>query len=777
MTAGPRRLHPAVPVAAAGALTWLLLAAPILPSARQLGERDTARLLYPVERTVASALRAGRLPFWDPRIECGSSILGQVTPAALHPFALLYLPLPFDLAFKLEHLLALLLGGIGAALFAAQLGASRWAALLAGIAFGGCGALVSSASGQLPYALGPAAAPLGVAGLLWFLRAPSAFRLLASAVALSLCVYGGDPQSFGIAVLVGLVLAALERPRAKRLASALAWAACALLLSAPAVLPAVPQLRRSVRREGISESDRRRFSAQPVRLLGLAVPLAFDATDPVPGKTGNPYSEFIARQPGEPFLSSICLGVPALLFAAAAARRRRALPLLAISLVLVLASTGPKGHVQPILEAVIPGWKLFRYTEKFLLHTSWLLAAAAAIGAEATLLGERRHARTLALVAAAVALVGFAALYLPLGPAGTILERASQTGYTHEASVAARFLDSLRSGVLQAAALSAVVAGVAFLRLGREASQVPLALAAAAAAASALIAPPLRTVSTSLYKGTSSTGRKLFELAGPSEGRWRVWNASQLLPALASPEVIAGLNPDEQRLIVWREGELPQLQALDGIEGAAGYFSALDSDYRDVLVKATIPALDILGIRFYIAEPGTPEFHHAKMKSPSGFGILQRPPTPRAFLVHRTRAARDSAEAIAALPSIRVFEEALVFSGAPILDGAGTKTAVPLRRPFPERIEASVEAPKQGLLVVAEHYDPGWRAQVDGRDVPVYATDVIVLGIPVPEGHHEVRLRYIPVGFIPGVFCAALTALVLGVLAIRHSPRPYSRIL
>ncbi|MFL5373965.1 MAG: hypothetical protein ACJ78T_08245, partial [Myxococcales bacterium] len=191
----------ALPVVATGIVVWLLLVAPVLRPDRQLGERDTARLFYPVEKTVAAALRGGRLPFWDPGTESGASILGQVTPAALHPFAFLYAPLPFGLAFKLHHLLALLLGGFGAALLAVQLGASRWPALLGGIAFGGCGALVSSASGALPYALGPAAAPLAVAGVLWHLRRPSTGRLLASGFALALCAYGGDPQSFGISIL------------------------------------------------------------------------------------------------------------------------------------------------------------------------------------------------------------------------------------------------------------------------------------------------------------------------------------------------------------------------------------------------------------------------------------------------------------------------------------------------------------------------------------------------------------------------------------------------
>src|SRR3954469_6624560 len=306
----PETTRAALPVLVTGITIWLLLVAPVLAPDRQLGERDTARLLYPIERTVAAALRAGRLPFWDPAVESGASILGQVTPAALHPFVLLYLPLPFGLAFKLHHLLALLLGGFGVAFLASQLGVARWPALLAGIAFGGSGALVSSASCALPYALGPAAAPLAVGCLLWHLRAPSARRLLGSAFALALCAYGGDPQSFGIAILVALVLAPLAAPRGRRVAHVLAWAACGFLLCAPGALPAVPQLQRSERRAGVSDAERTMFSAPPARLLGLLVPAAFDGTEPIERTESDPYSEFVAGAPQAPFLTSICLGGP-----------------------------------------------------------------------------------------------------------------------------------------------------------------------------------------------------------------------------------------------------------------------------------------------------------------------------------------------------------------------------------------------------------------------------------------------------------------------------------
>jgi hypothetical protein len=328
-------------------------------------------------------------------------------------------------------------------------------------------------------------------------------------------------------------------------------------------------------------------------------------------------------------------------------------------------------------------------------------------------------------------------------------------------------------GTARAAGLSGAVAAIAVLRLLREGSRAPAKLAAAAAAAAALIAPPFRTVRADLYEGTSATGRKVLEMGGSSEGRWRAWTDSHRdLPLLGDKE----LNLDEKRLVGFREGLWPQLQAIDRIDGAAIYFSAVDPNYLAVIDKAPNAALDILAIRFYVVPFGV-KLPSTAVHSASGFGILERPPSPRAYVVHRTHVASTVNAAISALSSTKIFEEAVVLPGGPSLSGAAPAVdSVQLRRPSPEWIEASVETAAPGLLVISEHYDPGWRAKVDGLEVPVHAAQVTVLGIPVPAGRHEVRLRFIPVGFLPGVFCAALTALVLGAFALRQSPRPYSRI-
>ena len=203
-----RRHAPAL----AGLAIFFAFVAPVLAPGVQLYYRDTGRLYYPVKLYIAQALAHGRIAWWDSMTEAGLSLLGQVTPGLLHPFTLLYAVLPFDLAFKLNHLAGLLLGGIGAWRLARRLGASPWAALAGAVAYGGSGYLVSMADSNLPYALGAGMLPIAIDGLVGFLEQRTSLRLLWAAAALALVGYGGDPQSMWFAGLIGGAWAVAAAP-------------------------------------------------------------------------------------------------------------------------------------------------------------------------------------------------------------------------------------------------------------------------------------------------------------------------------------------------------------------------------------------------------------------------------------------------------------------------------------------------------------------------------------------------------------------------------------
>jgi len=72
-----------------------------------------------------------------------------------------------------------------------------------------------------------------------------------------------------------------------------------------------------------------------------------------------------------------------------------------------------------------------------------------------------------------------------------------------------------------------------------------------------------------------------------------------------------------------------------------------------------------------------------------------------------------------------------------------------------------VQAQGPGLLVVGEHFDPGWRATVDGRPARMAEADLAALGVVLPASAATVELRFVPVGLLPGIALALVAAAAL----------------
>ena len=69
----------------------------------------------------------------------------------------------------------------------------------------------------------------------------------------------------------------------------------------------------------------------------------------------------------------------------------------------------------------------------------------------------------------------------------------------------------------------------------------------------------------------------------------------------------------------------------------------------------------------------------------------------------------------------------------------------------PERVEVSTEAAMPSYLVLADTFDPGWSAILDGRPAPIRPAFVAFRAVYVPAGRHRVIFRYRPSGFATGL--------------------------
>ncbi len=88
----------------------------------------------------------------------------------------------------------------------------------------------------------------------------------------------------------------------------------------------------------------------------------------------------------------------------------------------------------------------------------------------------------------------------------------------------------------------------------------------------------------------------------------------------------------------------------------------------------------------------------------------------------------------------------------------------------PELVEIRTRSPRAGFVVLADTLRPGWMAEVDGVETPIFRAQWSMRAAAVPAGEHVVRFRYQPLALTAGmiVSLSALLVLVgLGVAAWR----------
>ncbi len=764
----PRRLAPL-----AGLFLLGLFVAPAMSPGVQLYYRDTGRLYYPVKLYIAQALARGELPLWDRMTEAGASLLGQLTPGLLHPFTLLYVALPFDLAFKLNHLLALLFAGLGAWRLSRRIGASEWASLAAAIAYGGSGYLVSMAASNLPYALGAATVPVAVDALLGFLERRGAAHLLWAAAALALAGYAGEPQSMLLAGLIGGVWAILRgagmdgiRGAARGAGLVVSWGVIAVCLAAPVALPAVVQLRRSTRFSGVTAEEREMFANDPARLIGLFVPRAFDdvaerGTGPE-ARRGLSYFQEYFDPDRPPFSDSIIFGAPALLFAlcgAWAGRRGRILLLGAAAL--ALASTGQALGLDRALFLFVPLARLFRYSEKLIAPALLLFSLAAALGVDRALGSTARAAGWFAAGAGAAAIACVAGMAVAGSGSQLVAGALAGHGASHDRVLAARFLAELSAGLGDAAALSFVVALTPLLRLRRPARSFA-ALGAACCAASVFASSSglLHVAPREMVRGPFPLAYRLLEKAGPSVNRWRLFSHADP----NTPLGVRGLPGRVGSAYALALALQPQVNSTAGIEGVAPYFSVEDPLYTGVINALPEVFAELFGVRFAVEVPfglSAATMRERGFSAVLGYWVKEYPEKPRAFLVARVRTAVENPEALSLMqtPGFDPLRMAVIPGkpGDSTLSSPAVQPAVIVERTTAERMTIDTPPAERTLLVVSEHFDPGWQVAIDGKPAHAMPADLCALGIKLSEGAHRVELRFWPVGLTRGLWVFGLT--------------------
>jgi hypothetical protein len=190
------------------------------------------------------------------------------------------------------------------------------------------------------------------------------------------------------------------------------------------------------------------------------------------------------------------------------------------------------------------------------------------------------------------------------------------------------------------------------------------------------------------------------------------------------------------------------------------------------LWRFSSPIVSLLSVRWVLArEPPNAPGYVKRFAGADRVDVYENlAALPRAWVVHRARSVDGAAQAANALAAADFDPRAeAILEGAPspAPSGAGPDR-VALSAPSPTERVAHVELAAPGVLVLADPFYPGWRATLDGREVPLLAADYALRGVAVPAGAHTVEMRYRSAPLEAGLVACAIALLATLALALRR---------
>jgi hypothetical protein len=156
------------------------------------------------------------------------------------------------------------------------------------------------------------------------------------------------------------------------------------------------------------------------------------------------------------------------------------------------------------------------------------------------------------------------------------------------------------------------------------------------------------------------------------------------------------------------------------------------------------PIMDMLNVRYVIFRGNPWKGFNPEYSSPDYWVLTNRLALPRVFVPQRVEMVADGKERLSKMAS-KDFDPrqvAYVEQEIPWELPEQCRGTVDIVEEIPTRIVVSTNMRTPGLLVLADLWDPGWKAYCNGENVPILRTNHAIRGVEVREGKGTVEFRY-----------------------------------
>ena len=749
-------------------LAWSVAVAIVFRDAVLLGGAmfyfDITELNYPYRAYLFRELAAGRLSFWLPNLYCGLPLFSESQAGYFHPLKYLLYPWmePWR-AFNLDTVLSIWLAGVGAyGWLRRHVGAIG---ALSGSAIVGLGGFtwahlvhtsMINALASVPFAL-------------WALEAAwgrGRFRAVAlGGVALALQVFAGHLQDTiltGSMLGVYTLIRAIGEPnwgaRLRVLGMAAAMVVLTGLIAAVQWVPSKELLDRSPRAGGLTWEDLTYGSWHPQLLPSLVLHEVYGTrsrdTDWMDGFF--PYHEMDA------YLGVVGLFLAAL--GASAWRDRWVGSWIAIGTLGFLLMLGRFTFLLDYLHRV-PILGSARIPVRFHLWATFAMAALVAVGVDRLSQPGRVRLRPAVLAIAALVVASLAILWVTYRPA--VAESWRWTQSEHREKFA-----WLGKQIAIGAGVNLTLVLMAILAVSKAARATNLNNRRAWAALLPILAIADMTLA---HRDDVPTVPPWF-WSDPPESARRLKADPSLIRIYGEGTYSSGEPGHASRPIdftVVRETIAWSLAAAWDVPSTGGETPIL-SRRRFRFGEWKAPTrYDLEGLSHILSTTPSTERLGPAEKAGAAYIHKNTRALARARIVGQPAYAPDERSAAAMLKSLGEAAKGRVVvedPSRPMPETARVEGTATIVREVPDRVVVRTDLRGDGYLLLADTYDPGWSATVDGRPAPVRAANIAFRAVFVSKGTHDVVFAYRPVGLVPGLVVTIVGLAVAVVLLIWGGP-------
>ena len=156
------------------------------------------------------------------------------------------------------------------------------------------------------------------------------------------------------------------------------------------------------------------------------------------------------------------------------------------------------------------------------------------------------------------------------------------------------------------------------------------------------------------------------------------------------------------------------------------------------------PVANLLNVRYLIfRQPPPPEL--PVILQGDGYWIAEnRAALPRAYVPGSVRVVQNDQQVLLEMASFDFDPRKTAFMTHAIRLPDVMRGQASVRYESPIRTEIDAEMRTEGLVLLSDSWNAGWRAELDGVSCPIFRVDVALRGFRVPVGKHRIVCLYDP---------------------------------